>query len=351
MKNNWWKILGVTLIIYSFIAGLLVPLKTGIENATPSSAKTGETVTLQISGYNSNYTAPASNLRAWLKMDSVNAISAQTIKAASNNQLAATFIIPSYLPTQRKVQDFTLILDSKVDGASVLPQAVFITQDSISIAKGGSVFPQDEISNLHQLDNITFPYRNILYETIRNTYFHVPLWFGMLFIFIAAMIYSIRYLRNPNPIDDIKAAALTQVGLLYGILGLITGAIWANWTWGEPWSGDVKQNMTAIALLVYFAYFILRGSFDDDQKRARISAVYNIFAFAALIPLIYVVPRLTASLHPGAGGNPAFGSDDLDNTMRMVFYPAIIGWTLFGAWLAQVSGRMDILKHKMLEGS
>ncbi|MEL7021360.1 MAG: cytochrome c biogenesis protein [Bacteroidota bacterium] len=349
MKNAWWKLLGVVLIIYSFVAGMLVPLKTGIETATPQSARTGETVDLQVKGYNAHYMDAGSSLRAWLKMDSTTAIAAKQITPTGDNQVVVTFDMPTYLPTARKVQDFALILDSEIDGASVLPQALFVTQDTVNEARGVDMFRNSDISGLHQLEGITFPYRNILYETIRNTYFHVPLWFGMLFIFIAAMVFSIRYLRKGNPIDDIKAAALTQVGLMYGVLGLVTGAIWANWTWGEPWSGDVKQNMTAIALLVYFAYFILRGSFDDDQKRARISAVYNIFAFAALIPLIYVVPRLTASLHPGAGGNPAFGSDDLDNTMRMVFYPAIIGWTLFGAWIAQLSGRMDIVKHRFLE--
>ncbi|MFK7934286.1 MAG: cytochrome c assembly protein, partial [Saprospiraceae bacterium] len=110
MKNNWWKILGVLLIIYSFIVGMLVPLKTGIETAMPQSAKTGETVTLQVTGYNANYTDPAAELRAWLKMDSVTAIQAQELKAIGHNQLAATFTLPAFLPTSRKVQDFSLIL-------------------------------------------------------------------------------------------------------------------------------------------------------------------------------------------------------------------------------------------------
>ncbi len=71
--------------------------------------------------------------------------------------------------------------------------------------------------------------------------------------------------------------------------------------------------------------------------------MYNVFAFVALIPLIFVIPRLTDSLHPGAGGNPALGGEDLDNTMRMIFYPAIIGWTLLGAWMAQLNYRIDRL--------
>ena len=107
--------------------------------------------------------------------------------------------------------------------------------------------------------------------------------------------------------------------------------------------------MTVIALLIYLAYFILRAVFDDPDKRARISAVYNIFAFAALIPLIYVIPRLTDSLHPGAGGNPALGGEDLDNTMRLVFYPAIIGWTLIGLWMASLLARLEKVRLKWFD--
>lgn len=107
---------------------------------------------------------------------------------------------------------------------------------------------------------------------------------------------------------------------MFGILGLVTGAIWAKNTWNAYWSWDVKQNMTAIALFIYIAYFILRAAFEDAERKARLSAVYNLFAFVALIPLIFVIPRLTDSLHPGAGGNPALGGEDLDNTMRMIFF-------------------------------
>jgi heme exporter protein C len=116
--------------------------------------------------------------------------------------------------------------------------------------------------------------------------------------------------------------------------------VWAYFTWGDWWSADPKQNTSAIALLLYFAYFVLRGSFNEDQQKARISAVYNLFAFAALIPLLYILPRMTDSLHPGNGGNPGFGKYDLDNTMRLVFYPAVIGWTLLGVWMANLQVRI-----------
>ena len=92
--------------------------------------------------------------------------------------------------------------------------------------------------------------------------------------------------------------------------------------------------------MIYLAYFILRGSIENEDQRARISAIYNIFAFAALIPLLFVLPRLTDSLHPGNGGNPGFNAYDLDSNLRMVFYPAVIGWTLLGFWIAAVKIRI-----------
>jgi len=348
MKKYWWKALGVILLIYVFIAGMTVPLTPGIQSVSPSSVRTGDEVKLEVTGYNSVYD-PNSPVQAWLKLDDERSLKADRVEVQNERSLHAYFRIPDYLPVKRKVQDFVLVLDSETEGTSVLPSAVFVTQDSIDPAMGQQAWVNNPISGLHEKWSLTYPFRNILSETIRNTYFHVPLWFGMIFIFMASVYNSIQYLRKEELIYDNRAQAFTKVGILFGLLGLATGAIWAKHTWGEYWSGDVKQNMTAIALLIYFAYLILRGVFEDPEKKGRISAVYNIFAFAALIPLIYVIPRLTDSLHPGAGGNPAFGSQDLDNTMRMVFYPAVVGWTLIGLWIANLLYRMDQLRLQLLE--
>jgi heme exporter protein C len=348
MKKHWWKVLGVLLLVYVFVAGLTVPLTPGVVAVSPSSVRTGEELKLEVTGYNSQYRQDA-DIQAWLKLDEENALKAERIEVEGERRLNAYFNIPAYLPVNRKVQDFVLVIDSEAEGTSVLPSAVFVTQDSIDPEMGKQTWVNNPITGLHEKWSMTYPFRNILSETIRNTYFHVPLWFGMLFIFIASVINSIQYLRKEELAYDNRAQAYTKVGILFGILGLVTGAIWARFTWGEFWSGDVKQNMTAIALLIYFAYFILRGAFEDPERKSRISAVYNVFAFVALIPLIYVIPRLTDSLHPGAGGNPAFGSQDLDNTMRLVFYPAVIGWTLIGFWVANLLYRMDRIRLQLLD--
>jgi heme exporter protein C len=191
----------------------------------------------------------------------------------------------------------------------------------------------------------------ILNESIRNTYFHVPMWFGMILLLLVSVIYAIKYLKTPTLRNDIISAEAAQIGLLFGVLGIITGMGWARVTWGEFWSNDPKQNASAIGLLLYFAYFVLRGSFAEQQQRARISATYNIFAYAALIPLLFILPRLTDSLHPGNGGNPGFSSYDMDSKMRMVFYPAVIAWTLLGVWILNVKSRFEILKQKVYENA
>ena len=180
----------------------------------------------------------------------------------------------------------------------------------------------------------------ILNETIRALYFHVTMWFGMLIALLVSVIYSIKYLKGNDLKNDDIAIEFANVGILFGVLGLLTGMLWAKFAWGDYWSGDPKQNAAAIAMLMYFAYLILRNSLTDSQQRGRISGIYNIFAFAIYIPLVYILPRMTDSLHPGNGGNPGFNTYDTDSNLKMVFYPAIIGWTLLGTWIATVRVRM-----------
>ena len=198
----------------------------------------------------------------------------------------------------------------------------------------------------------------ILNETIRNLYFHVCMWFGMMILFIVSCVYSIKHLRSTQYKYDIFAKNFAAIGCVFGVLGYLTGTVWASYTWvtdqGQSLASILKEPKligAAIALLIYGAYFVLRGSFTDIDKRARVSAVYNIFAFAMLFPSIWIIPRLVDGLHPGAtgtkeGGNPALNFNDIDSRLRIVFYPAIIGWTLLGVWIATLKIRLELLRDK-----
>ncbi len=191
-----------------------------------------------------------------------------------------------------------------------------------------------------------------LYQSIRNFFFHVPMWFGQLILVTVSLIYSILYLRNPKARSDVFAAEFARTGIIFGSLGLITGSIWANYTWGAPWNNDPKQIGAAIALLIYLAYFVLRNSMTDIDKRGRVAAVYNIFAYCIYIPMIMILPRLVESLHPGGKGvegNPGLSGSDLDPRLRIIFWPAVLGWTLLGVWISTLSVRTTLLEESETE--
>jgi heme exporter protein C len=343
----WWKALSVLLVIYAVVVGMLVPLKPGIAYVSPEVAQSGDSLRLTFHGYNTFYTrSKPEEIRVWLQYDSAQAVQGQNLVVLSDTSLEASFRLPATLPKSKPSIMLNAILDHPSDGVSLLPSAMEVKWDSTAISNAN--WTDHSISKLHVIKDFSFPYRNVIYESIRNTFYHVPMWFALLFMFTTSVVYSMRFLMSKKMEFDRKASAYAEAGLLFGIMGLITGMLWANYAWGKPWSNDIKQLMTAVALLIYLAYFILRSSFDEPEKGARLSAVYNIFAFASLIPLLYIVPRMFASLHPGATGNPAFGSEDLDNTMRLIFYPSILGFTGIGYWLAQLRFRAKRVEDKMV---
>jgi heme exporter protein C len=202
------------------------------------------------------------------------------------------------------------------------------------------------------------PRLNILNETIRNLYFHVSMWFSMMILFIISVVHAVRYLRTQDLRYDILSRQYAVVGIVFGLLGYATGMVWASYTWADPnnpasasfaaIAREPKLIGAGIALLIYAAYLVLRDSIADIDKKARISAVYNIFAFAFLFPSIWIVPRLVESLHPGGQGNPALAPQDVDARMRLVFYPAVAGWTLLGVWIATLKIRLQFIRQRNL---
>ena len=184
---------------------------------------------------------------------------------------------------------------------------------------------------------LNIPRLNILEHTARNLYFHVPMWFTMMAAFLVAAYHSVGFLRTGDLLRDVRAREAAVVGTVFGLIGLVTGMVWARFTWYEGtnlwWNFDPKQTMAAVQILIFGAYFVLRSGVEHAEKRGRISGVYLLFATALMPFLLYVLPRQMQSLHPGAEGNPAF-SEITHPIMRLVFYPAVVGfiglfWVLY----------------------
>ncbi len=348
IKRNWWKVLSVILMLYVIIAGILIPIKPGIIDYDNASAETGSPYEVTVKTYNTHFDK-AQGLRTYLLLPNNELLVADSSEVINAAEVKASFNIPRrVLRGESESMDLSLVIDNEIDGYMQFPEAVRIrpsTTDTFNRAYQASALMP--LSSLQDVDDFKFPFRPIVYETIRNTFFHVAIWMAMFIILIVSCYHSIRYLMTNKLVHDQKSSALTSVALVFGIAGLLTGSMWARFTWGTWWTNDVKLNMTSIALLIYCSYWILRSSISDIDTRARLSSVFNLFSFVALFILVMVIPRLTDSLHPGNGGNPAFGDEDLDNTLRTIFYPAIIAYTLIGLWIAQLTVRYHSAKDNI----
>jgi heme exporter protein C len=196
------------------------------------------------------------------------------------------------------------------------------------------------------LVDLPFEIQIMIQQTIRNLFYHVGMWFSMFTMLIVSFIFSLRYLRKFDRKEDIIAVEAVNVGIFFGFLGICTGMIWANFTWGAPWTKDPKLNGAAVGLVIYLAYTILRSSIEDVHKKAKVSAVYNIFAFVLWIVFVLVLPRITSGgLHPANKGEAnTIMPMNLSPSLRMVFYPAMIGWILLATWILTLRIRMRKIK-------
>ncbi|MBL7767118.1 MAG: cytochrome c biogenesis protein CcsA [Chitinophagaceae bacterium] len=172
-----------------------------------------------------------------------------------------------------------------------------------------------------------------LNESARNLFFHVPMWYVMIVCFLVSAIYALRFLLKSQTKDDLISREYVNVGIVFGCMGMITGMEWANIAWGAPWSNDPKQVSALYCLAIYFAYLILRYSVKDTDKQARLSAVYNVFAFALLVPLLFIIPAHFKSLHPGTDSKPFEALYTQASQFRKISLPAMIGWILLGVWI------------------
>lgn len=347
--KTWLKIACIALLMYSAIASLMHPLVPGGLDVDVEALRPGMN-TLHFTGYNTHFASDAS-LQAFISIDR-NYYCATEVRALGDQVFAATFNLPDTLPGKNVGFYANTTLDGTVYVSKAIDVSAFeIKNNVVSDCK------VNVANDVHQGSG--FPFQIIIFESIRNLMWHVPMWFTMFLLMGFSFAWSIRALRQGGGKDsasidafslqklemyDLKASTIAFVGVLFCTLGLITGSIWARFTWGSWWTMDPQLNGAMVVFLIYAAYFILRGATPDPDKRARLSAVFNIFAFVMMVVLLMVMPRFVAGLHPGKSGNPAFSSYDLDSSLRAVFYPAVLGWMLLGYWIYSITLRVKKLE-------
>ncbi len=186
-------------------------------------------------------------------------------------------------------------------------------------------------------------------ELVRVLYFHLPGAIATYITLIISTITGVLYLVKREWRYDAISESAAILGLIYGAITLIGGSIWANATWGVYWNWDPRETTTLILWLAYLGYFFLRMSVENVERRASVSAVYNILAILT-VPLSYISFIVWPSLHPRLSSGGEIG---LTGTMVQALVLNIMMGLLFTFWLLrrayEVRMKNDELKRRLTE--
>ena len=195
-----------------------------------------------------------------------------------------------------------------------------------------------------------FPLIPGLEENAKIIFFHVPTAWLTVIAFLMSTVFSFQYLRKKNLDDDARAYSAAQLGMVSCILATVTGAVWAKFAWGSFWSWDPRQTSIFAILLIYGAFFALRSSIENEDKRATLSAVYSLIAFVTVPFFIFVMPRIMKGLHPGSAEDSTSGpiiDFQMNSSMQLIFFLSLIGYTILYIWMWSVNYKTIIIKDKI----
>ena len=153
----------------------------------------------------------------------------------------------------------------------------------------------------------------------RIIFFHLPAFFTAAVCYLLSAAASVAYLVKRKPVYDSFAASVTEVGLPFAAVNLITGMIWARIIWGIWWTWDARLTWALICWIIYFGYLMLRRAIPDPAERAKNSAVLSIMAFATVL-ITYKAIDWWRTQHPGAVLSFRTGGGSMDPRMEYMLY-------------------------------
>ncbi len=362
--NNAILWVSAALLLYAIIGGLGTSLKTGIVSVEPFRIQSDSIAKVNIQLHSPAYSEGILKAKSLVLKNTKDEKRIWEFRNLqfnySKNTIESFFSLKVGKESSSFGVDMFLKLENNQGDSFYVyyPDALWVEKSSTDTGLANSLL-LTEISAWNKNDKTPivdqvekgFPSRNILYESIRNLLYHVPMWFSMMLLLGLSMVFAMKYLSSQNLMHDFYSEAFTKVAILNGILGCVTGAVWARVTWQSWWPAeDPKLNGVAIGMLMYLAYLILRSSIKDRYQKARISSVYSVLIYPIFIALIAIMPKLSqTSLHPGTGGSVGFNKYDLDNTLRFYFYPAILGWIGLFYYIATLKIRLTLIEKKQEE--
>ena len=180
----------------------------------------------------------------------------------------------------------------------------------------------------------------------RIIFIHVPAaWTFMLAAFVA-MIGSIMFLVKKDFRYDSMAASVTEIGLVFGAINLITGMIWARIIWGIWWTWDARLTFMLISWMMYGGYLILRRAMDEPTQRARNAAVLSILTFPAVV-ITYKAIDWWRTQHPSAVVSFRGAENGMDPAMETALFMNFLAVVLLAIVLWSVRTRQEGMRVEL----
>jgi heme exporter protein C len=139
------------------------------------------------------------------------------------------------------------------------------------------------------------PLESVMGVVQKIFYFHVP---SAMMTFLAAMVCGIGsaiYLWNRNKFADHVAVSAAELAVVFGLIVLVTGPLWARKAWGVWWQWDVRLTMTLVMWMIFVAYLLLRRFGGAGSE--ILAAAVGIFG-TALVPFVYISVNYWRTIHP-----------------------------------------------------
>jgi heme exporter protein C len=201
------------------------------------------------------------------------------------------------------------------------------------------------------------PTELVMGDVQRVFYFHIGTAWTALLGFILAAVFSVVYLITKDLKWDRLQVAAIEVSLVFFLITIALGSIWARPAWNTWWTWDPRLTTAAVTELIYIAYFMLRQGIDDPDRRARFGAVYALLGGISA-PITFFAIRLFRTIHPvviGGTNAEAQGGFNMTADMRLAFFFALFAFTIIFIdlfWnrvrLGDLQNRVEQLKLKVM---
>ena len=217
-------------------------------------------------------------------------------------------------------------------------KAATATDVTVDLGTGGGVktIPKSEITSIsvHSYNYGRADWGQKIF------YFHVPIAVGSFLIFLIAAYFAVRFLLTKNHEYDTRSRIAMEVSFLFIMLTMGTGILWTKAAWGVWWQWEPRLTTYAILTLLTVAYFVLRSTVEDAERRAVYAAAFCILA-AIDVPISFGITRVLPSTHP------VIQSGGLPGPLLATFLVSMFGMMMVAYVFYELRLREEFMREKL----